>query len=110
MTDPETNSEDKKDEESTKKDENAEQASSTNAAPQSDEACSEPSAVAGDSQTPALPDSSEPTPEMAGEDSTKGPGSEGTSEPKEAVFPPIDPAAGSAATVAEGEHAGEIVS
>lgn len=110
MTEPETISEDKKDEESTTKDESAEQAASTNSAPQPDEGCSEPAVVAGDSPTPALPDSTENTPEMAGEDTTKGPGSEGTSEPKEAVFPPIDPAAGSAATVAEGEHAGEIVS
>lgn len=107
MTEPETNSEDKKDDESATKDESVEQAVSTDSAPKSDEGCSEPSAFAGDA---APPDSSEPTPEMAVDDTTKGPSSEGTSEPKEAVFPPIDPAAGSAATVAEGENAGEIVS
>lgn len=107
MTEPETNSEDKKDDESTTKDENAEQATTADSAPKSDEGCSEPSAVAGDAPTPARSDSSEPTPEMAGDDTTKEPG---TSEPKQAVFPPIDPAAGSAATVAEEENAGEIVS
>lgn len=110
MTEPETNLEDKKDDESTTKDESAEQAASADSAPKSDEGCSEPSAVAGDAPTPARSDSSEPTPEMAGDDTTKEPSSEGTSEPKQAVFPPIDPAAGSAATVAEGQNAGEIVS
>lgn len=110
MTEPETNPEDKKDDESTTKDESVEQAVSTESAPKSDEGCSEPSALAGDAPTPAPPDSSEHTPEMAVDDTTKEPSSEGTSEPKEAIFPPIDPAAGSAATVAEGENAGKTVS
>lgn len=110
MTEPETNSEDRKDDESTTKDESAEQAASADSAPKSDEGCSEPSAVASDAPTQVRPDSSEHTPEMAGGDTTKEPSSEGTSEPKQAVFPPIDPAAGSAATVAEGQNAGEIVS
>lgn len=109
MTESETNPEDKNDA-LTPKNESAEEAASADSAPKPDEGSSEPTAEAGETQTPAPPESIEPALESVGDDKTNEPRSEGTNEPKQAVFPPIDPAAGSAATAAEGKGCGENVS